>query len=216
MISWQWILFSFILSIVTTIFTSLRNKYCYAKGTAYNGKIVLSDMFHNTFSNHPLYGKIGDILFIGSTIVYAVYFLYHQRYDYIFYFILLANVILLINIVYACSTVLPDSKNGDCSYSDTITKTIENVGTCNDLNMSGHLMIIITALYTISLYQGHIYLFYYYIVFIVAFFCITVSRNHYTVDCLNSVFFTILILTYRQELLSVIERWFHLMPLRIR
>lgn len=211
---WYWILFSLALSIVTSVLTYLRNKYCYVKGNSYNGKIILSDILHNSFENKPYYGLIGDTIFIMSIIIYAVYFLYHQKYDYIIYFAIMANIILILNVLYACSTVLPDSKNGQCDFSDTILKTIQNVGTCNDLNMSGHLMITIIAFYTISLYQQHTYLVYYIILFIISFFTITVSRNHYTVDCLNSVFFSILLLTYRHDMIHVIEKIFKLKPLQ--
>jgi hypothetical protein len=211
---WKWIGVTLLISVLTSILTYVRNNYCYAKGKEYNGKIVVSDILHNLFENKPYYGVIGDSIFIGSIIIYVCYFLYYKDYDYLIYFAIMANIILILNVLYACSTVLPDSKNGDCSFSDGILNTIQNVGTCNDLNMSGHLMITIIAFYTISLYQRHQYLIYYMILFVISFFTIAVSRNHYTVDCLNSVFFSILLLTYRRDLLKWIAFIFHITPLK--
>ena len=197
------IIFLFLLII---IIQSLVYNYVYNKGKKMNGVIVLPDIIHDNFKQSKICGKISDIT-SGLLITFVLaFFTIIQKYEYIITFIILLIFVQFVCIISFSATVLPDAKEGDCLHSKNIFEGMVNLGSCNCLNISGHLLTIGLSLYIISMYQNHQYLWYYITVYVTSFFMITVSRNHYTIDCVNSTIALLLILTHKDNIFKFIEQ----------
>lgn len=157
----------------------------HACGQQING-MVLPDIIHDYIPSHPLFCKIGDGSMIICIAVFFIVIMMTGRLDYLgyaFVYLLIAHIIYT---AYTAATTLPDSKGGACSYNVTVVDIFKDLGSCNMLGISGHLLIIGITLFLLSLMQGHVYWPLYVIVYAALFLCIAASCNHYTVDCVSS------------------------------
>jgi len=195
------VFFLLVLIVMILIVTPYRNKYIANLGEKMNGKIILPDIIHNNFKVYPIYGKIADFLTISTIIVFFTIMIIKRKWYTLAIFAVLFLISFLIQIVYSMATVLPDSKNGECVVSENIATYAKNLGTCNDLNLSGHLVIIILCLYFLSELSQHKYKFVHILITIASAFFIVASRNHYTIDCLNSIIVSYVLLTLRSNYL---------------
>ena len=185
---------------VFLIFKSRVNQFLYAKGKEVNGIVVLPDILHFDHMTNDQIHKLqhfADVLVTCLVSVVLLYFLIIRRLDYIVLFgagVLILNVIF---IIYSVSTVLPDSKNGNCILSDTWWSNITNMGSCNNLGISGHLGTAGLALILLCHCHGfsNVWLNLLSVVlYVAAFAVICISRNHYTIDCINTT--TLLLVLY--------------------
>lgn len=175
------------------------DKKVYNSAKHINGTILLPDIIHSKVtSNHKLLQKMVDFITMFVKVSYILYFLWIGNYSLIaLYLIILISILILCKII-SIITVLPDSKNGECDYveSKNIFTKFKHLGSCNNLNISGHLLTIGIALYLLSRYQNHKYRAIYIIFYAIMFFLIPASRNHYTIDSVNSTFVLLLIIAY--------------------
>jgi hypothetical protein len=93
----------------------------------------------------------------------------------------------LVTYIYFVSTTLPDSSK-TCKYGSDFFKTAMNMGSCNNLGISGHFINTVFQLGLIYHYYGAGYWLLYFIVYGLSFILICASRNHYTIDCITSSF----------------------------
>lgn len=174
-----------------------KNEYCHASAAHMNGKTILPDIMHNMVGHHAAYSMIANLLTAGVILCFIVTMIALQRWDDLLIYALLFVVSIYIKTLYAIATILPDSNHGKCHYSKSLFETITKMGSCNDLNLSGHCIAVLIALYMLSKLTGHRYWFAYLVLALAAFFFICASRNHYTIDCINSVAISfILIVVY--------------------
>jgi hypothetical protein len=188
-----------LLVLLLPIALPLKNRYLYNKGAHLNGKVVLPDVLH--YGREAQYSNVSNIICIVSFTMCFV-LLSVQKMKLLVVFLFLNILMIYLNILYAIVTILPDSNNGRCQYSETIYDSLKNLGTCNDLNLSGHLLTIIISWYFICKVLGPKYYAIAIVVVIVSFFVVTVSRNHYTVDALNSVMVSPLVLWIGEKMIQ--------------
>lgn len=175
----------------------LIRPYLHAYGKKINGAYHLPDIFHDGFSHlpHTTLQKFIEILY---NTVFVAFLLFFAWYDYrvILYFFILYFATSLFLTFYHTLTILPDSKDGQCIYAVSLKETTKNRGSCNCLNVSGHLIFFGLMLYLFSRVSNHRYAWAYIVLYAAAFVLICLSRNHYTVDCLTSTLILALLMTY--------------------
>jgi hypothetical protein len=172
--------------------------YLNHQGRQLNGRYLLPDIFHFGVPN-KLIGQIHDLTTTVITTGFVVYFAFVHYPTVLYYLVVLLALKLLLR-VFHMATVLPDSKNGDCHYATHLFEMMRHRGSCNNLNISGHLVSAGLALYLISVYQGHRYAWVWIGLYIVLFFTTTVSRNHYTIDCLTATLLLLLVISQTERI----------------
>jgi hypothetical protein len=162
------------------------NKYTYETGKEIN-KITIPDIVHNNIPKIDNLHVVSDNFTITIVIIFAVVFLLNGQYKYIIFFLLLVILSNFICFIYFVSTTLPDSSK-ICKYSEDSFKALYNMGSCNNLGISGHFITILFILGLYYRYYGPKYWILYTLIYIIGFLLICASRNHYTIDCITSTF----------------------------
>lgn len=188
-----------VLVLLLPIALPLKNKYLYNNGAHLNGKLVLPDIMH--YGREAQYSNVSNIICIVS-LSFCLILLLWRDIRLAIVFVFLNIVMIYLNMLYAVVTVLPDSNYGQCKYSETTYDSLMNLGTCNDLNLSGHLLTTIVSWYFICKVLGPRYYVIAIVVVIVEFFGVTVSRNHYTIDALNSVMISPLVIWIGEKMIQ--------------
>jgi hypothetical protein len=93
----------------------------------------------------------------------------------------------IVTYIYFISTTLPDSSKS-CVFASNFFTSSMNMGSCNNLGISGHFINIVFQLGLLYRYYGSSYWLLYVIIYLLGFILICTSRNHYTIDCLTSTF----------------------------
>lgn len=181
------LMFICILLLIVIIATPLKNAYVHSKGKHLNGVVVLPDIIHNHVKFRPIYGHMAEIVATCAVVAFICTVLYYRSWYTLFVFTTLLLIGYIIDMLYALLTVLPDSKNGNCGYHVSFFQQCWNKGSCNNLGVSGHFMIILLCLWFLSEFTHHKYWIVYLLVAMIGFFFICASRNHYTLDCVNSI-----------------------------
>ena len=119
--------------------------------------------------------------------IFFIIFILNGNYKYILFYLFIFVIMRFVTFIYFISTTLPDSSK-KCKYGEDFFKTAMNMGTCNNLGISGHFINIVFQLGLFYRYYGSSYWFWYLFVYIISFMLICVSRNHYTIDCITSTF----------------------------
>lgn len=162
------------------------NKHSYEKGKSIN-KIKIPDIIQeNTPKIHNL-DVISDLFISFITFVFFILFCINGNYKYIIFYFFVFLLMRLITYIYFVSTTLPDSSK-TCIYGKNFFETGMNMGSCNNLGISGHFVNVVFMLGLLYRYYGSIYWLLYVFVYIISFMLICVSRNHYTIDCITSTF----------------------------
>jgi hypothetical protein len=162
------------------------NKYTYETGKELN-KITIPDIVHNNIPKLDNLHVVSDNFTKIIIFIFAVVFLLNGQYKYIIFFLLLVILSNFICFIYFVSTTLPDSSK-ICKYSEDSFKSLYNMGSCNNLGISGHFITILFILGLYYRYYGPKYWILYTLIYIIGFLLICASRNHYTIDCITSTF----------------------------
>ena len=180
------ILLFVVLFIIMYIIESVVNKYAYTKGKPIN-KVVLPDIIQDNIKKIQHLDVISDLFTSFISFVFLITFVINGKYQYIILYFFVFLLMRLITYIYFVSTTLPDSSK-KCKYGSDFFKTTMNMGSCNNLGISGHFINIVFQLGLIYRYYGPKYWLLYFIVYVLAFMLICASRNHYTIDCITSTF----------------------------
>jgi hypothetical protein len=162
------------------------NNYSYKKGKPIN-KVKIPDIIQE---NTPLVKNldvISDLFISLFSFIFLLTFIINGKYKYIVLYFFVFLLMRLITFIYYISTTLPDSSK-TCKFSSDFFKTALNMGSCNNLGISGHFINIVFQLGLIYRYYGSSYWLLYLVVYILYFILICASRNHYTIDCITSTF----------------------------
>jgi hypothetical protein len=162
------------------------NKYTYETGKELN-KITIPDIVHNNIPKIDNLHVVSDNFTKIIIFIFAVVFLLNGQYKYIIFFLLLVILSNFICFIYFVSTTLPDSSKV-CKYSENSFKALYNMGSCNNLGISGHFITILFILGLYYRYYGPKYWILYILTYVIGFLLICASRNHYTTDCITSTF----------------------------
>lgn len=162
------------------------NKYTYETGKKIN-KVTIPDIIHTNLPKINNLNVVSDNFTKIIIFIFAVVFLLNGQYKYIIFFVLLVIIGNFICFIYFVSTTLPDSSK-TCKYSKDLFEDMNNMGSCNNLGISGHF---ITTMFILGLFYrfyGIKYWILYILTYVIGFLLICVSRNHYTIDCITSTF----------------------------
>ncbi len=181
----------FTLFLLTFYFDMVINKNTYTNGKPIND-YILPDIIHNNFPEIKKLHVISDLYTTMIGIIFFSLFIYKRAYNYIILWIILFYISRFICYIYFSVTTLPDCSKR-CVYSKNFFETTKNRGSCNNLNISGHFINICIQLYLIYNYFGSKYWILYILAYIIGFLLICVSRNHYTIDCINSTIIALLL-----------------------
>lgn len=184
-----------VLALPLFVIIPIKNHYLHEYGKSLNGRFVLPDIVHNHFKYYPMYSILAEFFTAIIIAIFIIVSLFTKQWYHLAIFSLAFIIITYFNIFYSILTILPDSKNGKCNYSKTLVEQITTAGTCNDLNLSGHAISVFIALYLLSLRQKHNYSPIYIAIYIITIAFIVLSRNHYTIDVINSTFLSIILTT---------------------
>jgi hypothetical protein len=188
-----------VLLIVLVIFTPYKNNNCHRRAQHLNGSFVLPDIIHDNVRYMYLYSIFGDVMLTILFIMLLSSSVYYKRLDILLTFVIVLLICSIIKMIYAVATVMPDSKGGHCNYNISFIEQTIGMGSCNDLGVSGHLLSILGCLWFLSELSNHRYFVYYLIVGALCFFTISASRNHYTIDCMNSVMVFAVVILLRDK-----------------
>jgi len=130
-------------------------------------------------------------------------FLY-KRYDLLLFFLIFFCIIHILHLIIVSSTTLPDSSK-KCKYSKDLYESMKNMGTCNNLGSSNHLMNLGLSLFILSSIHNHKYWLIYLFIYIIGFFTICASRNHYTLDCIVSTLILCIIISNSNMILTYVN-----------
>jgi len=175
-----------VLTIILYISYEKVNKYTYDKGV-YINQVNIPDFIHDNIRNIDKLYIVNDIFTRSIMFIFIVVFLFNKQYKYIIFFIFLWIIANFICFIFFISTTLPDSSKS-CKYSKNMVETMKNMGSCNNLGISTHLISIIIILGLFYKYYGHNYWILYILTYIISFLLICISRSHYTKDCVTSSF----------------------------
>jgi hypothetical protein len=175
----------------------------HANGRKLNGD-ALPDIIHDHVGCNKWFGILADFGVICALAFFAMAVIVTGQLKYVAYFFVYIILAHIIYTAYCISTTLPDSKGGTCSYNNTLNDIFKEMGSCNMLNISGHLLIIGITLFLLSLMQKHQYAPLYMVVYACMFFVIVASRNHYTVDCLTSTVVCGLFFTNHRAIMHIL------------
>jgi hypothetical protein len=162
------------------------NKYTHEKGININ-KVNIPDIIHDSIPRIYNLDIVSDNFTITIVIIFVVVFLLNGQYKYIIFLLLLIILGQFICSIFFISTILPDSSKV-CKYSEDTFKALYNMGSCNNLGISGHFINILFILGLFYKYYGRKYWIFYILIYVTGFLLICASRNHYTIDCLTSTF----------------------------
>ena len=177
----------FILLFVVCYYTEkVVNKYSYEKGKPIN-KVKIPDIIQGSIPIIRNLDVVSDLFTSFISFVFVVIFIINGKYQYIVLYFFVFLLMRLITYIYFVSTTLPDSSK-TCKFASDFFKTTMNMGSCNNLGISGHFINIVFQLGLIYKYYGSAYWLLYLTVYILAFILICASRNHYTIDCITSTF----------------------------
>ena len=177
----------FILLFVVCYYTEkVVNKYSYEKGKPIN-KVKIPDIIQGSIPIVRNLDVVSDLFTSFISFVFVVIFIINGKYQYIVLYFFVFLLMRLITFIYFVSTTLPDSSK-TCKFASDFFKTTMNMGSCNNLGISGHFINIVFQLGLIYKYYGSAYWLLYLTVYILAFLLICASRNHYTIDCITSTF----------------------------
>jgi hypothetical protein len=177
----------FVVLFLVCFFTEkVVNKYSYKKGKPIN-KVKIPDIIQENTPVVKNLDVVSDLFVSLFLFIFVVIFIINGKYQYIVLYFFVFLLMRLITFIYFMSTTLPDSSK-KCKFSSDFFKTALNMGSCNNLGISGHFVNIVFQLGLIYKYYGSAYWLLYLIVYILAFLLICASRNHYTIDCITSTF----------------------------
>ena len=162
------------------------NKYSYEKGKPIN-KVKIPDIIQGSIPIVRNLDVVSDLFTSFISFVFVVIFIINGKYQYIVLYFFVFLLMRLITFIYFVSTTLPDSSK-TCKFASDFFKTTMNMGSCNNLGISGHFINVVFQLGLIYKYYGSAYWLLYLTVYILAFLLICASRNHYTIDCITSTF----------------------------
>lgn len=175
--------------------------YIHAHGKTLNGHYRLPDVLHEVFKDTPpaALQRAAERLISFCIFAFLLFFAFANVRVLLYGLILYFGISLLLGFFYA-ATILPDSKDGQCVYSGTLLETMRHRGSCNCLNVSGHLITVGLVFYLFSRATGHRFAPGFVAVYAALFVLICASRNHYTVDCLTSTVIVLLVITNADRL----------------
>ena len=162
------------------------NKYSYEKGKPIN-KVKIPDIIQGSIPIIRNLDVVSDLFTSFISFVFVIIFIINGKYQYIVLYFFVFLLMRLITYIYFVSTTLPDSSK-TCKFASDFFKTTMNMGSCNNLGISGHFINVVFQLGLIYKYYGSAYWLLYLTVYILAFLLICASRNHYTIDCITSTF----------------------------
>ena len=201
------IFFIIFLKIIILSIIAHLNSYTYKHGKDMNGVYILPDIIHNNCKHNIIYDKIAEYGVFTIMIGVALILIINKNYKLLIIYVILFFIFQIICRLMFIATILPDSKNGNCKYSKDIIETaFINKGSCNCLNVSGHLLTTGIALYILYLQYDKKYINLFISIYIIMFFAISASRNHYTIDCINSTILLLLLITNYDSVLKLIYK----------
>ena len=162
------------------------NKYVYERGKPIN-KVVIPDVIQENIPKIPYLDVISDLFVSFTSFIFFIVFIFNGQYKYIIFYSIIFLLMRLVTYIYFISTTLPDSSK-NCVFGSNFFESWKNMGSCNNLGISGHFINIIFQLGLFYRYYGSSYWLLYIIIYLLGFMLICVSRNHYTIDCLTSTF----------------------------
>ena len=180
-------IFTFVILIgIILVSESFINKYVYKLGKPIN-KVVIPDIIQENIPKIRYLDVISDIFISFSSFIFIVIFLFNGQYKYIILYFVIFLLMRIVTYIYFISTTLPDSSKS-CLYSSNFLIASMNMGSCNNLGISGHFLNTVFQLGLLNRYYGSSYWLLYIIIYVLGFILICASRNHYTIDCLTSSF----------------------------
>ena len=165
---------------------SLINKYVYHRGKPIN-KVVIPDIIQENIPKLPYLDVISDIFIWFIGFIFVLTFIFNGQYKYIIFYFVIFLLMRVVTYIYFISTTLPDSSKS-CVFGSNFLSSTMNMGSCNNLGISGHFINIVFQLGLFYRYYGSSYWSLYIVIYLLGFMLICASRNHYTIDCLTSTF----------------------------
>jgi hypothetical protein len=162
------------------------NKYSYEKGKPIN-KVKIPDIIQGSIPIIRNLDVVSDLFTTFFSFVFLIIFVINGKYRYIILYFFVFLLMRLVTYIYYVSTTLPDSSK-KCTFGSNFFETTMNMGSCNNLGISGHFINIVFQLGLLYHYYGSAYWLLYFIIYGLAFVLICASRNHYTIDCITSSF----------------------------
>ena len=162
------------------------NKYSYEKGKPIN-KVKIPDIIQESIPIIRNLDVVSDLFVSFFSFVFLMIFVINGKYQYIILYFFVFLLMRLVTYIYFVSTTLPDSSK-TCTFGSNFFKAAMNMGSCNNLGISGHFINIVFQLGLLYHYYGSSYWLLYFIIYGLAFVLICASRNHYTIDCITSSF----------------------------
>ena len=162
------------------------NKYSYEKGKPINN-VKIPDIIQESIPIIRNLDVVSDLFVSFFSFVFLTIFVINGKYQYICLYFFVFLLMRLVTYIYFVSTTLPDSSK-TCTFGSNFFKAAMNMGSCNNLGISGHFINIVFQLGLLYHYYGSAYWLLYSIVYGLAFILICASRNHYTIDCITSTF----------------------------
>ena len=162
------------------------NKYAYEKGKPIN-KVKIPDIIQESIPIIRNLDVVSDLFVSFFSFVFLMIFVINGKYQYIILYFFVFLLMRLVTYIYFVSTTLPDSSK-TCTFGSNFFKAAMNMGSCNNLGISGHFINIVFQLGLLYHYYGSSYWLLYFIIYGLAFVLICASRNHYTIDCITSSF----------------------------
>ena len=188
---------------ISYIFESIVNKHSFHKGSSIN-HIRLPDIIHDNLPHFENLQNYNDYFIIIITLLFFIIFIFYKKFNLILLYIILFLITRIINYIYFTVTTLPDSSK-KCVFSENLFNAIKNLGSCNNLNISGHFNNLCIQLYFFYKLFGIQYWFIYLILYILGFLFICASRNHYTIDCINSTIICLLLISQIKPIIKILN-----------
>jgi hypothetical protein len=162
------------------------NNYAYEKGKPIN-KVKIPDIIQESIPIIRNLDVVSDLFTTFFSFVFLIIFVINGKYQYIILYFFVFLLMRLVTYIYYVSTTLPDSSK-KCTFGSNFFESTMNMGSCNNLGISGHFINTVFQLGLLYHYYGSAYWLLYFIVYGLAFILICASRNHYTIDCITSTF----------------------------
>lgn len=197
-------LISFIILIFITTVHVNRRSYHHGKDINH---VNIPDIIHNNFTPHKMYKVMADTFTLLAILFCFMFIIVKRRWDMLIFFVMVFVFLYIIHLFIVSMTTLPDCSK-KCTHSKTFLESIKNMGTCNNLGASGHLMNLGLSLFIISWLQNHVFWYVYVIVYVISFFVICASRNHYTLDCVVSTLILALVINNAKQIMRTLKTFF--------
>lgn len=166
--------------------------YVYTKGKDIN-HVHIPDIIHNNVRPFKIYSKLADVITIFAIIACIIAIMVSKRWDYLKFYVVMTLILFNAYLVITSATTLPDSSK-KCVQSKNFVEMLINMGSCNALGISMHLLNVgLSLLVMFMIFKDALIL--YILTYVLAFFFITASRNHYTLDCIVSTLIILLIVS---------------------